>query len=353
MSQTEWADQLSFYDGSQQSQLEGFMKVRRILAIAVWALFCVVGTASAEKTIKVGHAVPETDAMHLAWTFFKEKVEANTGGSLKVEIYPNAALGNDRELSEAVMLGEVTCTSVSSSPLAAFVPDLFILDVPFSFPTRDSVWAALDGELGKALDKSMEKKGIINLGYWENGFRNITNNKRPIRTPKDLEGVKLRTMENPIHLAAWKALGANPTPMSFGEVFTALQQGTVDGQENPYALIYNCKFFEVQKYISDTRHIFTAYVPMINKEFLDDLSNKERTAVLEAGREMSLYQRKIAVDLDEKARQNILASGIQAADLTPEERQGFRVAIEPALAMAQERVSPEVIDVYRRTVLGK
>jgi tripartite ATP-independent transporter DctP family solute receptor len=329
------------------------MKVRRILAIAVCALFCVVGTASAEKTIKVGHAVPDTDAMHLAWTFFKEKVEAKSGGSLKVEIYPNAALGNDRELSEAVMLGEVTCTSVSSSPLAAFVQDLFILDVPFSFPTRDSVWAALDGELGKALDTSMEKKGIVNLGYWENGFRNITNNKRPIRMPKDLEGVKLRTMENPIHLAAWKALGANPTPMSFGEVFTALQQGTVDGQENPYALIYNSKFFEVQKYISDTRHIFTAYAPIINKEFLDDLSDKERAVVLEAGREMSLYQRKIAIDLDEKARQNILASGIQAVDLSPEERQAFRVAIEPALAMAKERVSPEVIDVYRRTVLGQ
>ncbi|GAB7079419.1 TRAP transporter substrate-binding protein [Megalodesulfovibrio paquesii] len=329
------------------------MKAIKILAVAVCMLMFSLGSAQAAKTIKVGHATPVTDAMHLSWMFFKEKVEARTGGSLQVEIYHSGALGNDRELAEAVLLGEVTCTSVSSSPLAAFVPDLFILDVPFSFTSRESVWKALDGPLGQALDKKMEQKGIVNLGFWENGFRNITNNKRPIRTPKDLEGLKLRTMENPIHMAAWKALGANPTPMSFGEVFTALQQGTVDGQENPYALIYNSKFYEAQKYISDTRHIFTAYVPMMNKEFLDDLTDAERTAVLETAKEMRDYQRKIAVELDEKSRQGILASGIEAADLTDEERLAFRVATEPALAMARERVSPEIVDLYRKTVLGQ
>lgn len=327
------------------------MKATKIMTLLLCALLLSAGAAQAAKTIKVGHATPVTDAMHLAWTFFKEKVEANSNGELQVEIFPNGALGNDRELAEAVMLGELACTSVSSSPLAAFVPDLFILDVPFSFTTRDSVWKALDGPLGQALDASMEKKGVVNLGYWENGFRNITNNVRPIRSPKDLEGVKLRTMENPIHMAAWKALGANPTPMSFGEVFTALQQGTVDGQENPYALIYHCKFYEVQKYISDSRHIFTAYVPIMSKEFLDDLSDEQRAVVLQAAKEMRDYQRQLAVKLDEECRKGIMDSGIEAAELTDEERRSFRVAIEPALEMAQERVSPEIVKTFRETVL--
>lgn len=340
---------------AQHSFEETLMKATKIVSLLVCALFlaCTVQTASAEKVIKVGHATPVTDAMHLAWSFFKEKVEADSNGKLKVEIYPNAALGNDRELFEAVMLGDLTCCSGSSSPLAAFVPDLFILDVPFTFGTRDDVWQALDGPLGQALDKKMAQKGIVNLGYWENGFRNITNNKRPIHTAKDLEGIKLRTMENPIHMAAWKALGANPTPMSFGEVFTALQQGTVDGQENPYALIYNCKFFEVQKYISDTHHIFTSYVPIINKEFLDGLSDEEKNIVLTAAKEMRDYQRKIAIELEDKCRAGILKSGIEATDLTPEERATFRIAIEPALKMAEERVSPEIVETFRKTVLEK
>ncbi len=329
------------------------MKATNILSLLVCALFLTVTvqTAYAKKVIKVGHATPVTDAMHLAWTFFKEKVEARSNGNLKVEIYPNASLGNDRELYEAVMLGDLACCSGSSSPLAAFVSDLFILDVPFTFGSREDVWKALDGPLGQALDKKMETKGIVNLGFWENGFRNITNNKRPIHVAKDLEGIKLRTMENPIHMAAWKALGANPTPMSFGEVFTALQQGTVDGQENPYALIYNCKFYEVQKYISDTHHIFTAYIPVINKEFLESLSPEEKEIVLTTAKEMREYQRGIAVKLEDKCREGILASGIEATDLTPEERATFRIAIEPALKMAEERVSPEIVDIFKKTVL--
>ncbi len=331
------------------------MKATKIVSLLVCALFLAVTvhTARAEKVIKVGHATPTTDAMHLAWSFFKEKVEARSNGSLKVEIYPNAALGNDRELFEAVMMGDLTCCSGSSSPLAAFVPDLFILDVPFTFGTRADVWTALDGPLGQALDNKMAAKGIVNLGYWENGFRNITNNKRAIHTAKDLEGIKLRTMENPIHMAAWKALGANPTPMSFGELFTALQQGTVDGQENPYALIYNSKFFEVQKYISDTHHIFTAYIPVMNKEFLDDLTDEEKEIVLTAAKEMRDYQRKIATELDEKSKEKILASGIEMTEITPEERASFRIAIEPALKMAEERVSPEVVDIFKKTVMNK
>lgn len=327
------------------------MKTCKKICIALSIFLFASGTAFAEKTIKIGHATPTTDAMHKAWVFFKDKVERESNGSLRVEIYPNAALGNDRELTESVMMNEVTCTSVSSSPLAAFVRDLFILDIPFSFTSRESVWKALDGPLGEALNKKMKEKGVINLGYWENGFRNITNNKHPIHSPADLQGIKLRTMENPIHLAAWKALGANPTPMSFGEVFTALQQGTVDGQENPYALIYNSKFYEVQKYISNTRHIFTPYVPIMSMDFFDSLTDKEQEIILEAGAETTQYQRKIAKELDAESKRHILQSGIIATELTDEERKSFRQAIEPALTMVQKRVSAEIVNIFKETFL--
>ena len=321
-------------------------------SLALTLFMCLLVTpAFAAKLIKIGHATPESDSMHIAWTFFKEEVEKRSNGQLKVEIFPNAALGNDRELSESVQFGEVTCASVSTSPLASFVSDLFILDVPFVFSERSDVWAALDGELGKALDKEMEKSGLVNLGYWENGFRNITNNARPIHVAADLKGIKLRTMENPIHMASWRALGANPTPMSFGEVFTALQQGTVDGQENPYALTFNSKFFEVSKYISNTRHIFTPYVPFINKGFLNGLPNDQREMILEVGREMAQYQRQVAEKLDEEARIAIESSDIKVTNLTPEERLTFRVAIEPALKLAEKRVSPATVKIFKETVL--
>jgi tripartite ATP-independent transporter DctP family solute receptor len=213
---------------------------KRILTILTMSLALMLGSAgfsTAAVTLKVGHVQPVTDVVHLQWVFFKEQIEKRSNGEIVIDIYPNGELGFERELAEAVQMGELPMATSTTSPLASFVPDLLILDVPFSWNNRKEVWGALDGELGKYLEKQLMSKGFQPLGMVENGFRNVTNNKRPIEKPDDLRGVKLRTMENPIHLAAWRALGANPTPMSYGEVFTALQQGTIDGQENPYAQI--------------------------------------------------------------------------------------------------------------------
>ncbi|MCC8194314.1 MAG: TRAP transporter substrate-binding protein, partial [Deltaproteobacteria bacterium] len=321
---------------------------KRVLSVLAMGLALVLGSANlsaAAVTIKVGHVQPTNDGMHLQWLFFKEQIEKRSNGDIKVEIYPNGELGFERELSEAVQMGELPMSTVTTSPLASFVPDLLILDVPFSWNNRKEVWDAMDGELGAFLNKKMADKGFVVLGWIENGFRNVTNNKRPIVKPEDLKGVKLRTMENPIHLAAWRALGANPTPMSYGEVFTALQQGTIDGQENPYAQIYHMKFYEVQKYLTDTQHMYSMYVNFMNKEYFDNLTKEQQKLILEVGHEQALYQRDLAERLSNEAGEKIRASGkTEFTNLTDEQRMAFRVASPPALELVKERASPEVVE---------
>ena len=326
---------------------------KQILSILVLGVMLVFGSVAlgtaAPITIKIGHVQPETDGMHKQWVFFKEQIEKRSKGEILVDIHPNGELGFDRELTEATQMGELPMTTATTSPVASFVPDLFILDVPFSFNDRKAVWDALDGELGIHLEKKMLEKGLVNLGFIENGFRNTTNNKRPIRKPEDLKGVKIRTMENPIHLVAWRELGANPTPMSYGEVFTALQQGTIDGQENPYAQISHMKFFEVQKYCTDTRHIYSVYVNFMNRAFFEKLSPEHQKLIKEVGREQALYQRKVAEELTDEAEKHIKDSGkTEMIYLTNEERAAFRVASGPALKLVKERVSPEVVEIFSR-----
>ena len=325
---------------------------KRVLSILVLGFVLALGSAgvsTAAVTIKVGHVQPVTDVVHLQWVFFKEQIEKRSNGEIVVDIYPNGELGFERELTEAVQMGELPMTTSTTSPLASFVPDLLILDVPFSWNNRKEVWGALDGELGKHLEKKLMEKGFQPLGMIENGFRNVTNNKRAIVKPEDLKGVKLRTMENPIHLAAWRALGANPTPMSYGEVFTALQQGTIDGQENPFAQIYHMKFYEVQKYLSTTQHMYSVYVNFMNKAYFDKLSPEHQKLVLEVGREQALYQRDLAEKMSNEAGGKIRESGkIEFTDLTDEQRSAFRVASPPALKLVKERASAEVVEIFSR-----
>lgn len=329
-------------------------RISRMLCVAAIAAAAMVfgfgAPASAATVIKVGHGAPEADAMHKGWVKFKEVLEAETGGRYQVEIFPNQKLGGDRELVEACQLGDVTMTSPSGSPLAAFVPDLYVLDIPFSFRDRAQIWAALDGELGAVLSRSIAKANLKNLGWWENGFRNLSNSKGPVRKPEDLDGLKIRTMENTVHLKAWKALGANPTPMAFGEVFTALQQGTVDGQENPYSLIYIAKFYEVQKYLSSTQHIFTPYVPVINAEFWEDLSEADRAAFMKAAEAAEVHQREAAKEISEASLAKIREAGVEVVDLTGEERAAFRKGADAAMSVVEEKVSAEAMAAFRSAI---
>ena len=245
--------------------------MKKILAAVMFMVIMAAGAASAapEYKIKVAYISSESHPTAQAMTGFAKDVDSASKGRIKVELYPNGQLGSDRELCEGVQMGTIQMVVSSTSALAGFDKRIQVLDLPYLFTTRKAAFDAVDGELGKKLNSYLEKKGFLVLGYQENGFRHVTNSKRPIKTPADLKGLKIRTMENPMHIAFFKELGANPTPMSWGELYTALQQGTVDAQENPYAMIDDGKFYEVQKYVSETGHVFSYEILIANKKFMD------------------------------------------------------------------------------------
>ena len=319
---------------------------RGLAMLFTGALLVLPGMAEAKLTMKIGHGAPEATAMHAGWLKFKELVEERSKGEIIVQIYGNQQLGGDRELTEATQLGNITGCAASTANVAPFISDLFVFDMPFLFRDHAHVYEMLDGAPGKAALKSGEKVDLKGMGYMENGFRDLTNSRRTIRLPKDLEGIKLRTMENPIQMAAWRALGANPTPMAFGEVYTALQQKTVDGQENPMELIYNNKFFEVQPYFTLTRHIYSPYAIMFNLEWWNDLNKDQQDLLEKAIQEAIAFQRAQVSESAKKAEEAIRANGNEIVELTPEELAQFKEKVQVVLPMIKERVSPEVYKLF-------
>ena len=197
-------------------------------------------------TIIAAHSTAETTSFNEIFQYFKTEIEAKSEGRIKVEIYPSAQLGADRELIEGVQLGDVTMSLHSTAPAVNFVDDVAVFDIPFLFPDKETARATMhvDSPFFEQLAQSQEEKGFKLLGLHDQGFRQLTTNGVKVESPSDLKGVRLRTMENPYHMETWRTLGANPTPLPFNEVYTALQQGTVDGQENPFELIISQRFYE-------------------------------------------------------------------------------------------------------------
>lgn len=280
--------------------------------------------ASKPVRIKIASVVPETQSQHIALRdVFKKYVEEKSDGRLIVEIYPNGQLGGERQAIESVQLGTVQMTVTAVAVLSGFEPKFQVFDLPFLFKDKPAAYAALDGELGSMLSRNLVPLGLKTLGFPENGYRHITNNKGPIRTPDDLKGMKVRTMENPIHMAAFRALGANPTPMSFGELYTALQQKTVDAQENPIALIYTSKFYEVQKYCSLTGHVYAATIAVCNDDWFNKLPADLQKIVLDGATLFRDEQRKLADQQDIDMLEDLKKAGMQVNELTASEKEAF------------------------------
>ena len=280
--------------------------------------------ASGQKfEIIAAHGAAESTTLHKAWLKFQELVQEKSGGNITVNLYPNQELGGDREYTEACTQGNVTMGSPSTANMAGFAPAVNAFETPFLFSDRETVYKVLDGTAGQAVLDSLSSGGLKGLGYYENGFRQLTANKI-IKSPDDLKGLKIRVMENEIHLALWTALGANPSPLAFGELFTALQQKTFDAQENPLELIYNTKFYEVQKYVMMTKHIYTPYVIYMNLDFWNNLPADYQTMIQDCVKESMDYQRSLCEQAEKDCRDAINASGkCEVVDLTDAERQTF------------------------------
>ena len=298
--------------------------------------------------IKVGHGLVETLPMGQGWEHFKSIVEEKTEGRITVEIYPNQMLGGDRELIEATQMGNIQMTAPSSTPYANFVPEYYLWDVPFVFETREQVIEFINNEeIANIFNEKSLEIGVRILGVWENGFRNVSCNGERV-VPDDYKGLKIRTMENDLHMAAWKAIGANPTPMAFGELYTALQQKTVDAQENPLGTIYETKYHEVQDHVIETKHIFTPFIVMINEAFYQSLSPEDQKIISEAVAETSEWQFNLSAEKEEEYRDSLDAA-ITVTQITPEQRQLFIDKIEAAdiKGMAIEKCgNPELAEKF-------
>jgi len=327
--------------------------VKKVLSVFIgfvaMAAFAGAAFAASQYTIKIGYIGSDSHpTMRAMKEVFVKEVEEGSGGKIKVELYPNGQLGGDRELSEAVQIGTIQMAIPSSSALAGFDKRIQVLDLPYLFTTREAAFEAVDGILGEKLNSYMAAKGIMVLGYQENGFRHITNNRNPIKTPEDLKGLKIRTMENPMHLAFFKELGANPTPMSWGELYTALQQGTVDAQENPYAMIDDGKFYEVQKYVSETGHVFSYEILIANKKFMKKLPEDLSNLVVKAAKDATLKQRQLMKEEEGIFKDKVVKAGMQVNVLTPEDKKPFVAATAKVYKQFEKDLGKDLMDIVKQ-----
>lgn len=301
--------------------------------------------------ISIGHICSESHSLHKCCLAFKEAVETNSDGKITVEIHPNSELGGDEAMLEAVAMGTLTMVVPSANLLSAYVDGFQVLGMPYLFDTPDQAFAAMDGDLGTILNQKLKdgNVGLLNLGYNFNGIRNMTNNKRPIQTPEDLKGLKMRCMSNQVYIKMFEALGANATPMSWSELFTALQQGTVDGQENPASLIYEAKFQEVQKYISTTEHIYDFCGIVINRNFYEGMDEQARKVLDDAVQAKLIdEQRSMEVDNNDEYLDLLQEEGMELTRLTAEERKAFAEKVSPMYENWESTYGQDIVDAVEK-----
>ncbi|HLR71378.1 MAG TPA: DctP family TRAP transporter solute-binding subunit [Pseudogracilibacillus sp.] len=275
-------------------------------------------------TLKLAHTGSEEHQYHLASEKFKELVEEKTDGSVVIDIHPNATLGSEADVIEQVMDGSVEMTTVApDSSYANTVPEMNVFGIPYLFKDRDHAYSTLDGEIGQELLDLAEDHNMKGLGYWEVGFRHISNNAQEIEKPEDMSGLKIRVQPAPVWEDHMKALDANPTPVDFNELYSALDQGIVDGQENPLPTIDSMKFYEVQKYVSLTAHTYNPAVTVMNLGVWESLSEDQQTAIQEAVEETTTYHRELLAEKEEEILEMLEENGVT---ITEPDREAFREA---------------------------
>lgn len=315
--------------------------MKRRLTILLAALL-VAGMAQAQTTLRLAHVVNEQANHHMLALGFKESLERLSGGAIQVEIFCCGQLGaGERELIELAQLGEIDVYAGSTGAVGGFVPMVNVFDLPFLFRDNDHVDAVLDGPIGRQILDQAEAADLKGLAFAENGWRNLTNDRRAVHAADDAAGLKVRTMENQVHLDAWTALGVDATPMSWGDVRNALQQGVIDGQENPVNIIYSFSLWEVQKYMSMTRHVFSPSILMMNLDLFNGFSAEEQAWIMQAAAEGSRAER----DWIRENEEQMLAEIEQhmEVDRSPD-MTSFQAAMAPVFQKYESQFGKELIE---------
>lgn len=296
-----------------------------------------------DRTLKAAASVPPDHPVVIGLKKFGEIVNKSSGGKIKVRVYPNAQLGNDLQAQSALQGGTLDFFLGATTTLGGIVKDFGVYDFPFLFNKPEEADAVLDGSFGKKLEAKLPEKGLVSLGYWENGYRNVTNSKHPIVKWEDLGGLKIRTMQSSVLLDVFNNFNANAVPLAFSEIYSALETRAVDAQENPNALIEASKFDDVQKYISLTRHVYNPFILLISKKTWDKTSADEKKLISAAAEEAKLFERRLNRETDNKALAELKKRGMQVNDFSDAERARMAERTKPIIAKHSAQIGDTVV----------
>ena len=319
---------------------------RIALAAGLSLLFALPASAQQERVIRFGHLNNADHPVSFGVKRFGEILATKSGGKMKVMEFPASQLGNEMQQQSALQGGVQQMSAPATTSLAGIVKEFGLVDFPFSVANYAQADALLDGPLGQALIAKLPEKGLVALGYWDLGFRNVTNSKRAITKPEDFDGLKLRVIPNPVFLDTFKAFKANPVPMPFAELYGALEAKAVDGQENPFAVILSNKFYEVQKYVSATNHVYAANIVLVSKKFWDQLTPAEQKMMNEAANESRAYQRQVSRAAAQKAVGELQAKGLQYNEVSPAEQTRMQQIAKPVIDRFAATYDPAIVKLY-------
>lgn len=314
-----------------------------IAACASTAVTLTAGHAmAAPKEVKLGYALAVNSHYGAAAKAWADSVEKATNNAFAIKHFPSSALGGERELIEGLQLGTVEAAIVSTGALSNFVSDVGIVDIPFLFRDTQHARAVLDGKFGQDLLAKFQQRGLVALAWGEQGFRHLTNNKVSVQNVADLKGLKIRVTENPVHITAFRTLGAAPTPMSWPEVISALQQGTIDGQENPISVLTSSKLWEVQKHLTLTSHVYAPVVLVLSPSFWGSLTDAQKAAFTEGAKAGAQASRAFVDDVEAKGVEMAKSNGMQVVENV--DAAAFRAALEPAYKQYAKKFGQQTLD---------
>jgi len=300
-------------------------------------------------TLRMGIGLSENSPQYISSQYFGEILEKRSDGRITVNVFPNSQLGDDVQMLEMLQTGTLDMTYPSSSAATSYVEELAVFDLPFLLPSREAGVEVLQSDVAMELLEGFEDSGLKPLAFSENGYRQLSNSDRPIETPEDVagldvRGLSVRTMENPVHLDIWETLGANPTPMAFGELFSAMEQGVVDGQENPWSTILTSNFHEVQDYGTETRHVYTPFIMMLSERTWDNMDPEYQELVMEAARQSAEYEIQLSAEYDEWSREQLEERGMEITRLDDEQLAAFQEAVQPVYEEWAPRIGEDLIE---------
>lgn len=318
--------------------------------LTVGALALMTGTAWAE-TIRIGHATPESSPIHQALEFFETEVEKRSDGSIEVELFPGGQLGSVKEMTDLVQSGNITMTTGASVHLSSAVDELAVLDQFLLFQNEETARTLLDGDAGAAIGAAMEERGLRNMGFMELGFRSFTNSRAPIDSYEAFAGLRMRSADNPIAIKAWRSVDAVPVPLAWGEIYSSLQQSLIDGQESALSSMIIERFFEVQKYVSLTGHIYWPELWMANNDWFEGLNAEDQALLTEVAQETVALQRNLTAAANAETLEKLVDAGLIVNELPADDKARLGATMNAAIeADIREKVGDEFYDTFMSAI---